>query len=286
MYIFLLLAILFASLYSILLHDFPGNEKENIFKLNFYASFVWVFLMFIENRFTVQLNATVLIWGLLYGITQALFIFFKAQAMSTGSVSITTLIGNSSLLVSIFVSMILWNEKVSFWDVIGLIVLCIGIALSTYKNSGEQYGPKWKIYVVFFFLSAAGVGIVFKAFGKIVNTEYTSSMMLVSAIVMALFYLLCVLKNSDIKPQIEPLFPKKKFILYAVGAGALSCLYNRLNITTSGILDAIIFFPAFNGGTIILSSILSILIFKEKLTKKQILGIILGVIAICIIGVL
>ena len=285
MYIFLFLAILFASLYSILLHDFPGNENGNIFKLNFYSSCVWVFLLLIVNRFTMQINLTVLIWGMLYGIVQALFIFFKAKAMSTGTVSITTLIGNSSLLVSLFVSLILWNEKVSFWDIIGLIVLCVGIVLSTYKNSCEQYSPKWKVYVVFFLLFAAGVGIVFKAFGKNVDTKYTGSMMLVSAIVMAILNLRYIIKNSDIKPRVDPLFPMRKFILYALGAGVLSCLYNRLNITTSCILDAIIFFPAFNGGTVILSSILSILIFKEKLKKRQIVGLVLGVIAICIIGV-
>lgn len=180
--------------------------------------------------------------------------------------------------------MIVWNEKVSFWKIAGLIVLCMGIVLSTYKKSDEQYSPKWKIYVVFFFLSAAGVGIVFKAFGKTADAKYTSSMMMVSAIVMALFYLVCALRNGDIKPQIESLFSRRKFISYAVAAGTLSCLYNRLIITTSGVLDAIIFFPVFNGGTIILSSILSILIFKEKLAKKQILGIALGVMAICVIG--
>jgi drug/metabolite transporter (DMT)-like permease len=50
-------------------------------------------------------------------------------------------------------------------------------------------------------------------------------------------------------------------------------------------MDAVIFFPAFNGGVVILSGVLSGLIFKEKLSKKQWIGFSLGLLAIFIIGV-
>lgn len=77
----------------------------------------------------------------------------------------------------------------------------------------------------------------------------------------------------------------KAFILYASVSGILSCVYNRLNIYLSGALNAVVFFPAFNGGVIMLSTVLSVVLLKEKLNFRTSIGILLGIAGICIIGI-
>ena len=107
-------------------------------------------------------------------------------------------------------------------------------------------------------------------------------MMLTSAIVMVLgnfFISLFVDKGAENK-----LYISKRLWIYALISGVLSCLYNRMNIFLSGSMDAIIFFPVFNGGTVLLSTLLSMFFLKEKLVMKQIIGLMMGVLAICIIG--
>lgn len=281
MYLWLCLSISAASLYSILLHGYPANEKGNIFKLNLFASLSWIVLLFIFNKCTVTLNKEILLWGVGYGIVQALFVLFKAKAMNAGSVSVTTLVGNASLLVSIVFSCIVWGEKISIADVFGLFILFLGIVLSTYSKNYTDASKRWKYYALVFFLLAAAVGIIFKGFGKSSVSDHTGDMLLVSAVVMTFFYFctICFTKDKTIP------FSKKKFLVVALAAGILSCLYNRLNITLSSSMDAVIFFPAFNGGVVILSGVLSGLIFKEKLSKKQWIGFSLGLLAIFIIGV-
>ena len=79
---------------------------------------------------------------------------------------------------------------------------------------------------------------------------------------------------------------KRLFIILALVSGLLSCLYNRLNIYLSGALDGVIFFPSFNGGVVVLSTVVSMIIFKEKLSAKQLIGLLLGISGICIIGIL
>jgi drug/metabolite transporter (DMT)-like permease len=106
-------------------------------------------------------------------------------------------------------------------------------------------------------------------------------MLLVSAAVMMFFYLCVLLTTRD---RTMP-FAKKKFFVYVLAAGILSCLYNRFNITLSSVMDAVIFFPAFNGGVVIVSGVLSSLIYKEKFSKRQLVGFGLALFAIFIIGV-
>jgi drug/metabolite transporter (DMT)-like permease len=78
----------------------------------------------------------------------------------------------------------------------------------------------------------------------------------------------------------------RQFVLLALVSGLLSCVYNRLNIYLAGNIDAVIFFPSFNGGVIILSALLSVLLLREKLNIKQIFGLLSGAAGICIIGIL
>lgn len=234
------------------------------------------------------MSTKILLWGIVYGLTQTCFILFKTAAMSTGSVTVTTLIGNSSLLISILVSLIVWKEKITAADIIGLVLLVIAIFLCTYTKDASKsvnHTSLWKYYVLLFLLSSAGVGIVFKAFGKSGNLEHCGDMMFVSSIVMIISNLVICFFTGGFKLQNIAL-RSKSFVIFAVLSGILSCLYNRLNVFLAGNMDALIFFPAFNGGVLFLSAALSAFICRERLKITQLIGLAAGISAICLMGIL
>ena len=176
-------------------------------------------------------------------------------------------------------------------DVLGLSVLLVGIFLTTFKKTNESYNRKWLIYSALFFVCAAGVGLTFKAFSKSASPEMAGDMMLFSSIVMLISYTIICLFTGGFKSEKEKNINKdskdeqKLFIIYALCSGFLSCVYNRLNIFLAGELPGVVFYPSFNGGVVFLSMTLSILLLREKLSRKQIVGIAIGIIGICIIGV-
>jgi len=284
MYYMLVLSVVTASLNSIVMRKVKLNNIRDTFLFNLIVSFIWFGILVSINGFSVAFNYNTILWGTVYGVTQALFVFFKTLSMNSGSVSVTTLIGNSSLFISVFVSLLVWNERISSADYLGLFILLISIFLCTYRKSGEEYNKKWGVYTFFFLIFASGVGIVFKAFGKSGNLDLCSDMMVISSVVMIISYTVmsCFMK---FKSDCRDCKLSRTFIILAILAGALSCVYNRLNIYLSGVLDAVVFFPSFNGGVIFLSSVLSIIITKEKLSAGKIFGILLGIISICIIGI-
>ena len=208
--------------------------------------------------------------------------------MNSGPVSITTLIGNCSLVVSVVVCFILWEEPISLADMIGLALLMLGLTLATYKKSNGTFTKKWAVLSFLFLVLGAGVGITFKAFGKSGGTAHTSDMMIVAAFVMLISYtVICLFVGGfALNPTSHEKKEKRLFIILALVSGLLSCLYNRLNIYLSGVLDGVIFFPSFNGGVVVLSTVVSMIIFKEKLSAKQLIGLLLGISGICIIGIL
>jgi len=290
MYILLIISIAAASFNSILLHKAKLNRPGAVFHFNLLASIVWGILIFIINKGQFTINKQILFWGILYGVVQTLFIFFKTAAMTSGPVSITTLIGNCSLLLSILASLLFWNEHIRPFQIFGIILFTIAIFLCTYRKTKTLYTTKWILYTILFFLSAASVGIVFKAFSKTEIVGHSNDMMLISALVMIICYTsLCLFlrytASKETTSEIQYTMSKIPFPVLALFSGVLSYTYNRLNIYLSGAMDAVIFFPCFNGGVVILSTILSLIIFKEILTTNQTLGLLLGIISICILGI-
>lgn len=283
MYVLLALSICFASLNSAVLHKAKISGKGVVWRYNLLSAIIWCAVLFFACGCTLPKNADAWIWGAIYGVTQALFILFKTEAMNSGPVAVTTLFGNSSLIVSIAACYFIWKEPVLIADGVGVACLLVGMFLISHKKSGGRYGKKWPLYVFFFLVFASAVGVVFKAFSK-GSTADARQMMLAAAIVMLAFYSAASVFTS--KGKIAPLCEGRGFILLALLSGLLSCLYNYFNVFLSGALDAVIFFPIFNGGVIILSTVLSVLFLRERLTVKQILGILACVCGICIIGIL
>ena len=282
----ILLSIVFASLNSVILHKADLSGSTAVYKFNMIGAAVWCVCLFAVNGFKLHIDKTVLLWGVIYGITQALFILFKTLAMNSGAVSVTTLIGNTSLLVSVLFCFLVWQEPINAADIIGLAILMLGIACSTYEKKNENISRKWVVYSMFFLLFAAGVGISFKAFGKTGNVNSAGDMMLIASVVMLASYTvicLCVKKRNASRQGFKI---QKEFIIYALLSGCLSCVYNRMNIYLASVVDAVVFFPSFNGGVVFLSAFLSVLLLKEKLKLKTAIDIVLGIAGICIIGIL
>lgn len=281
-YLFLIVAIVAASANSVVLHKSGAGKRELIFRLNFIGALAWCVILFIANRAKIAINGGTLMWAVIYGLVQSVFVLSKTAAMSSGPVAVTTLLGNSSLVISILVSLIVWDERVSPEQITGVLLLLLGTMLCTYKKSSGEYSTKWKILSIIFMIMAASVGITFKAFSKSGFREDAGSMMFLSSIVMVIsFVIMCAFSDGFHLPETMEL-PKRRFMMYALLSGALSCLYNRLNIFTSGRIDAVIFFPGFNGGVVLLSAILSVIFCGEKLSGKQIAGIILGIAGIAV----
>ncbi len=279
----LLLSIVAASVNSVLLHKASG--KLNTVSFNMIGTVVWILILAGMNRFSLSITPPILIWGVLYGIVQMLFMLFKAKAMGTGPVSTTTLIGNCSLLLSTTVGVLVWHEGLSVFQVIGIALLIAAFFCCTYSKGEKEYSRMWLIYCCCFFVSSAGVGIIFKAFSKSVDSG-VNDMMLVAAVTMltlsGLVRLFGAVTRKNAKEQIE----WKKILPIAIFCGLLSCAYNRLNVFLTGELPSAVFFPIFNGGVILLAMVLGTCVLKERLTKRQTIGILMGTAAVAVVGFL
>jgi drug/metabolite transporter (DMT)-like permease len=76
----------------------------------------------------------------------------------------------------------------------------------------------------------------------------------------------------------------RDFIVSATVLGGIMGTANLLNTYLAGVFSSVITFPVVNGGRILLTSVLVPFLFKEKTSRLQKTGIILGFIAILLIA--
>ncbi|MBE7045409.1 MAG: hypothetical protein E7397_07745 [Ruminococcaceae bacterium] len=73
--------------------------------------------------------------------------------------------------------------------------------------------------------------------------------------------------------------------MLAILTGVVIGAVNHINLYLSGKMPGVIFFPIVNGGVIILSGLVAMLVFRERLDKKQQIGLVVGIIATCLLGI-
>lgn len=280
-YLLLFVSIAFAVANSILFHKREALEnKMNPFMFNGVGSVVWIAALVLINKGRLCLNHNTVLYGIVYGTVQILFLFFKLKAMETGPVSVTTLIGNCSMVFSVIVSMIIWDEPVGVMQWVGIAILLLGIAAASEIKKADGYKRLWSFYVVGFFILAGIVGIVFKLFSAAENHRHYTDMFIIAAAFMAL----CNFAVSSTYAKNERTVYNKTDWRYALLCGVVCCVYNRLNAFLAGALPGVIFFPVFNGSVIILSAAAGVVLCKERLKKRQLLGFAMGAVALLFIG--
>lgn len=276
LYLLLAASVGFAVLNNILYHKMGSMGSYHNFFFTALSSIVWLVILAPGADHKSFLSVEIL-FGVIYGSVQAMFLFFKMKAMSSGPVSVTSVVSNCSMVLTILLGILIFNENVSVPQMLGAALILLSGFLCVDPKADMKMTLRWKLYCVGFFIFAAAVGVIFKLFSA--SDGNGSSMMIVSAVTMvALLMLLSFVIEK--KPKLNG-----KQALFALACGVLSCGYNRINLYLSGALPSVVFFPVFNGSIVLLSSLSGKFIFKEKLSKKQISGIILGICAIIILGI-
>ena len=62
-----------------------------------------------------------------------------------------------------------------------------------------------------------------------------------------------------------------------LASGVCVAVNNKLNLYLSGVMDSAVFFPIVNGGGLVLTTLAAVLLFKEKLSTKQWIGVVIGI---------
>ncbi len=260
--------------------------KKNVASLSdgvFFNGLIFFFsaLIFLNNIF--NFNIFVVCFSCAFGILTVIFQLCYIKAMSCGNVSLTVLIVNLSMIIPIFVSVFFYKEPIGVLRLLGICLTVVALCLNVNKGKNLEY-KKWFLFCVFASLANGALAVCQQIFGKTQWKGETQSFVAWSYIIATVFSLLLYLflsaKGKGITFKIKP-----SVFLYSLSIGVILGVFQLINTKAIANIDGTLLFPSYNAGTLILSSLSSILILKDKVTSNQKISLFIGVAAIVLMNI-
>ena len=216
--------------------------------------------------------------GLLFVLT---FNLYAHGAQKIG-VAPSTIANKMSMIIPIIIGIILLNEEVTFNKILGISFAFVAIFLSSIGDSKYSLNKNHLIIIVLLFIGQGlADGILNWAQEFILNGSNMNLFFAVTFLAAGFSGLLFLFfKLSSQKVKIEP-----KSIVWGIVLGIpnyLTLLYFVKSLK-SELFSSSEIFPIINIGVIIFCTILSIILFRERVSIYNWLGVILGVFSIVII---
>lgn len=254
-----------------------------------YAALTAVFF-FGQTGFTPHFSKDLLLIGIIYGLGIFLTDCAWAKALELGSIMLSSIIFNTSLLIPVMYSAIRY-DGISAPQIIGLVLILITLVLSSYERGADR--EKKKATLIWFFMAMAAFvcngsvatlqNIYAHRGGDATMGQFMAYSYMLASLMFGVSFL-CKRKKTPLTGTYEA---KKRY-----GAIALLALGTGLGgVVGDGILGYLcvrmpgpILYPCINGGLSILLTVSSMIFFKEKPSLQKILAVVLGTAAIVILN--
>ena len=254
------------------------TTEGHISKFNLFSYLVCV-VLFGVCLIGGEISVYTVVLGAIFGIATTLCWLYMMLAYSSGPMNLTLLIVTSSMIIPAM-SGPFFGEAFSLGKFIASLALLFFVYLSIGKVKENKIDKKWFLYAFLSFISNGSIGILQKIHQTSSHREETAAFLLVA--------FLCSVAYSAFKSgrSFTKISFSKKQVVLALVCGVLIFAVNFLNLRLLGVLPSQFFFPIINGSATFLGFVASWVIFRERMTKTQIVGIcggFLSLMTICIL---
>ena len=276
--IYLLLAILSSALVSIIMRISEKYINNNIMMLvtNYLMCFLLAgYYMGYDRVITTQSGILVtLLLGIINGIFYlSSFILLQKNVKENGVVLSSTFM-KLGVMVPTLLSIVVFHEQPRMIQIIGFIFALVAIVIMNYEK-GTKFS--FQIGLLLMLLINGSADAMSKIYQEVGNSNLSDHFLFYTFV---FAFVLCLILGISKKQKIG-----KEEIVFGLLIGIPNYYSARFLLLSLEHVAAIIAYPTYSVATIITVSTVGILIFKEKLLKKQILGITLILIALVLLNI-
>ena len=241
-----------------------------------------VALAMFGGNFFSNVSGLTVCYSAVYGVLLLLAQWCYTAALKRGKISVCSTVYSLGFIFPTISGCVIWNEQMTVFDVIGILTVIPAIIISGInKKTGYKklHSNNYIIPIVIAMMSSGGLGIMQKIQQKSPYPDQRTAFVALAFLFAGIVSLLCSL---FIKSDSEKI-PGRK-VLAAAGVGVAFGCCNLLNTTLAGLLDSAVLFPMLNIGTILLSLVMGVIFFQERLAAKDATVLVLGIMSIILIN--
>ena len=281
--IYLILAIVFST------GVFVAMRLFERFKLDNHQALMWNYVFAAGTGFLMckQFDTPMQLvdepWFGLSLLTGFWFIFtYLLMTASTqrSGVTVTSLSSKLSVVLPTLAGVVLFHERLNGVATIGIVLALVALALVVYKKEPSTKTNKisWLLPIFIFF--GTGTGDILMKLSEQQNQTGYLDFMIAFIYFIALLFGILIVAYDLIRGRSKWQW---KNALGGIGLGVINyfstfCVYHAMRC-----FDNVVLFPIYNIGVVSLTALTGWLLFKEKLTWKNYLGLAIAIIAVILI---
>lgn len=253
-----------------------------------------VFLIASKGELSFQME--VVGYSVLFAVGYCMALAFSFLAIANGSLSLTSLVLQFSLIIPTFYGIFFLQEETDFFLFAGIALLVASIVLvnipvgekkeknaeteQTEKNQNKTTW-KWALFALLMFIGNGGCSTVQKMQQIHFNGLYKSEFMIVALIITTVAFVVISLftERKEMLPAL------KKGVGYYAVYGVANGISNLIVLLLATKMSSSIVYPVLSAGGIVITSFVSVFVYKEKMNLFQKIGLLLGVLAIVALNI-
>ena len=244
-------------------------------------------LFFIIGGFHISFSPVTLIWAAVFALIMIPYYTVGIKVLSLGSLAIYSMFMMlGGMLVPFFYGILLLDEEISIGKILGTVLLTLFIVLqavsqknadpASHEGSGKRRGIFFALCLLIFFINGM-TGVVAKAHqisaGAVDEISFTVISCTLTAIFSGVILIFSAIrqKNSVTEAARRVMHTKPILVMALIGIAAHSG--NLLHLMAASDVPASVQFPIVSGGVIVLSALVSVAVFKERVSGKELISI-------------
>ena len=242
---------------------------------------------FLKQDFSVDyiLQSDWIYHAIIIGTLFIIVFNFYAFGTQKVGISVTTVANKMSLIIPVCAALILYpeNHDNGELNVIAFLLALVGIYLSTTKSGKLRFNKKYIWLIILVFVGQGISDAIFNDFAQRFKQvlEKESYLFFMTLFIIASISGILILTGKSFKGR-KPLKLKSIFWGVIFGIPNYFSLLFFLRALSDSNLNSSIVFPLVSMGVIVSSSFIGMLIFKEKLSRNNWIGILMSICAIYI----
>ena len=236
----------------------------------------------------VGFQVSLLTFGIsaLSGLSLFFASFCSIYAMKSGTVSLGSMFGTAGLIIPVIAGVLFFNTPVAPMQIIGLVLfffsayLLIGSSKTVYSN----FSYKTLLLLLGSLLANGCTMLAQQMFTRYVPDGEVSVFSVLSfGIIAVLTGISYTVLNTAKKEKAPNAKLTKPLIVCCVALAISVFVINQLATMSTTLISPVILFTFINGGGTIISTFVAAIVYKERINKSTVFGILIGVISLVII---
>lgn len=292
-YVYLLIATLASTLKSIMCKKI-GNDSKNKKRMFLYngvifavAAAVILIALCVKGTGVLNISLFSFLLALLFAFVTLFTQSSEILAMKCGSISMTMMIFSCGFLIPIFYGLAFLGEKISVFQILGLAVLVFALIMIISPKKSERLSVKWLVLSSLAMLGSGVNAIIQKIHQASVHKGELMQFLFWALIFSSLFsFVASFLTRGATAKEKRGKKSAVESVTFLAFCGICVGVLNILNLHLAGKLPAVIQFPVYSIGSLILTGLAGRFIYKERMSRKKLIGFALGCVAITVISLL